>query len=147
VIWIYTYYARSDGLEVLQVIKLQRRAADIVDSNYKCERKFYSAEPLFLLDNNVRYPPELASGPFLLFIGRRTDVSKFGSEFDVNAKLAEWNPDIVIWGYFLGRETSEQDEVDRAIRDYAITHEFKIRQIGYIDRREVYAGFRASCRM
>jgi hypothetical protein len=143
---IHDYFIANDGLAVAQVLKLQRHAREIVNDEYKCERKFYSAEPLFLLDNKVRYPRELAAGPFLLFLGRR-DLTEIGNEFDVTASIKRWNPDVVIWGYFVGSKTSEQDEVDRVIRDYAIAHEFKINLLGRIDGREISLAYRADCKV
>ncbi len=145
-IWL-TYYFFQDGEpDVLRVLRIQARANEIVGSQYKCERKFYSAEPLFLLENRVKYPRELASGPFLLFLGRSANLSRFGNEFDVTTSITRWNPDIVIWGYFLGSKDPGQDEVDRAVRDYAMSREFKVQQIGYIDGKTIYLAYKASCK-
>ena len=142
-----TYHFFQNGEpDVLRVLHIQARANEIIGSQYKCERKFYSAEPLFMLENNVKYPRELASGPFLLFLGRSAELSKFGNEFEVTTSITRWNPDIVIWGYFLGSESPGQDEVERAVRDYAISHEFKLQPIGYIDRKTIYLAYKANCK-
>jgi len=137
---------RSGGVALLQVLELKRHAREIVGTEYKCERKFYSAEPLFLLDNKVKYPPELAAGPFLLFLGRR-DLTGIGSDFDITTSIRRWNPDVVIWGYYLGSKVSEQNDVDRAISDYAIRAEFKVTLLGPIDGRDIFLGYRADCKM
>jgi hypothetical protein len=134
----------NDGLAVVQILKLQKHAREIVDNNYKCERKFYSAEPLFLLDNKVKYPRELAAGPFLLFLGRR-NLTGIGKDFDVAASIERWNPDVVIWGYFLGNKP-ERDEVDRAVRDYAIERAFTITSVGHLEGRDIYLAYRSDCR-
>ena len=141
--FIQDNFSANDGLAVVQILKLQKHAREIVGNNYKCERKFYSAEPIFLLDNRVKYPRELAAGPFLLFLGRR-DLTGIGNDFDVTASIERWNPDVVIWGYFLG-SNKERDEVDRAIRDYAIERAFKITPLGRLERREIYLAYRADC--
>jgi hypothetical protein len=142
---IWYYSSRSGGLDVLEVIKLQGRAREIVDDQYKCERKFYSAEPLFLLDNKIKYPSELAAGPFLLFLSRR-DLTGIGKDFDVIARINRWKPDVVIWGYFLENITQPADEVDRIIRDYAIEQKFKIAPLGQFDGRDIYLGYRSECK-
>jgi len=138
------YFFQNGGPDVLRVLNIQARAKELIGSQYKCERKFYSAEPLFLLENDVKYPRELASGPFLLFLGRHTQLSKFGNDFDVNTSITRWNPDIVIWGYFVG--DPGLDELDRAVRDYAISREFEVQPIGYIDRKTIYLAYKANCK-
>src|SRR5262249_42073311 len=100
---IWYYFSQSRGFDVLQVVRLQGYARGIVDSRYKCERRFYSAEPLFLLDDKVQYPRELVTGPFLLFLGRR-DITRIGKDFDVTERINRWKPDVVIWGYFPKRK-------------------------------------------
>jgi hypothetical protein len=135
----------NHGPALWQVVNIQSNARKIVDSNYKCDRRFYSAEPIFLLDNKVKYPRELAAGPFLLFLGRRA-LTEIGSEFDVTSRIKSWDPDVVIWGYFLDRESSEREEVDKAIRDYAIARRFKTQIIGNLVDREIYLAYRADCK-
>ena len=85
---------------------------------YRCERKLYSAEPLFLLENDVKYPPELAAGPFWMFL-RGEPVARKGKQFDLDAHIKAWNPDVVIWGFYLNSATPAEVAVDRTIRDYA----------------------------
>ena len=133
------------GPALRQVMDIQSNVRKIVDSNYKCDRRFYSAEPIFLLDNKVKYPRELAAGPFLLFLGRRA-LSEIGSDFDVTSRIKLWDPDVVIWGYFLDDEGSARDEVDRAIRDYAIAGKFKVQIVGNIDGHKIYLAYRADCK-
>ena len=135
----------THGPALRQVINIQSEVRKIVDSNYKCDRRFYSAEPIFLLDNKIKYPRELAAGPFLLFLGRRA-LTEIGSDFDVMSRIKLWNPDVVIWGYFLDDEVSARDEVDRVIRDYAIARKFKAQLVGTLDGHKIYLAYRADCR-
>ena len=135
----------THGPALRQVMDIQSEARKIVDSNYKCDRRFYSAEPIFLLDNKIKYPRELAAGPFLLFLGRRA-LTEIGSDFDVMSRIKLWDPDVVIWGYFLDDEVSERDEVDRAIRDYAIARKFKAQIVGDLDGHKIYLAYRADCK-
>ena len=141
----YNFFQNGEP-DVLRVLRIQAHASEIIGSQYKCERKLYSAEPLFMLENNVKYPRELASGPFLLFLGRSAELSKLGNEFEVTTSITRWNPDIVIWGYFLGSESPGQDEVDRAVWNYAISREFKIQSIGSIDGKTIYLAYKANCK-
>ena len=135
----------THGPALRQVMDIQSNVRKIVDSNYKCDRRFYSAEPIFLLDNKIKYPRELAAGPFLLFLGRRA-LTEIGSDFDVMSRIKLWDPDVVIWGYFLDDEVSERDEVDRAIRDYAIARKFKAQIVGNLDGHKIYLAYRADCK-
>jgi hypothetical protein len=128
-----------------QVMTIQSNARKIVDSNYKCDRRFYSAEPIFLLDNKIKYPRELGAGPFLLFLGRRAPT-EMGSDFDIMSRIKSWDPDIVIWGYFLNDETSERDEVDRAVRDYAIARKFETQFLGNLVGHKIYLAYRPDCK-
>jgi hypothetical protein len=135
----------THGPALWQVMNIQSNVRKIVDSNYKCDRRFYSAEPALLLDNKIKYPRELAAGPYLLFLGRRA-LTEIGSDFDVMLRIKLWDPDVVIWGYFLDSKISEQDEVDRAIRDYAIARKFKAQIVGNLDGHKIYLAYRADCK-
>ena len=139
------YLNGSRGFDVVEAIRIKNRAHEIVDAGYKCERQFYSAEPLFLLDHRVRYPRELAAGPFLLFLGRR-DLRKIGADFDVTNRIKQWKPDIVVWGYFVDSTTPAADEVDRIVRTYAVQQNFKVVPLGSFDQRDIYLGYRRGCR-
>ncbi len=139
------YVAPDGNLEVAQVLKVQDNARRALGDDYVCERKLYSAEPLFLLENNVKYPPELAAGPFLLFLRSET-LARQGKEFDLDAHIRKWNPDIVIWGYYVGSPDPAEDAVDRFIRDYAADHAFVVTSIGQIDGHAIQLGYRAGCK-
>jgi hypothetical protein len=69
-------------------------------------------------------PTRTSGGTFSSLLGRRALV-EIGSDFDVMSRIKSWEPDVVIWGYYLDDEISERAEVDRAIRDYAIARKFK----------------------
>ena len=109
---------RPGGSAVAQVLTLQRNARQIVMNDYTCARRFYSLAPLFLLENGVRYPPELAAGPFLMFLrGQR-----FGDGqpvLDLSARLKTWDPDIVLWGYYLDNPDPNAIAADREVRNSA----------------------------
>ena len=79
---------RDRTLLVTQVLNAQHKARQIAVDGYGCERKFYSAAPLFLLENEIKYPPELAAGPFLMFFLRGGELAKKGEEFDLAAHRA-----------------------------------------------------------
>jgi hypothetical protein len=139
-------HVMPDGnLAVAQVLEMQNNARQIVVNDYKCERKLYTAEPLFLLENDVKYPPELAAGPFLMFL-RSEALAQKGEQFDLDAHIKKWNPDVVIWGYYLGSPERSEDAVDSIIRDYAINHAFVVTTLGHIDGHVIELGYRAGCK-
>jgi hypothetical protein len=142
---IYQEVQLDGNMAVAQVVKLQDRAREIVGNGYSCERKFYSAAPLFLLANTVKYPPELAAGPFLMFIRGEGPVHA-GQAFDVEAHIKKWNPDVVLWGYYLDAPDAKEDAVDRAIRNYAVDHAFVVVTLGEIEGHLIKLGYRAGCR-
>ena len=118
----------------------------MVGSGYRCERKLFTTVPLFLLENDVKYPPELAAGPFLMIFLRGDTLVQKGLAFDVEAHIKKWDPDIVIWGYFLGSHDPAEDAVDRSIRDYATSHSFAVASLGKVDGHEIELGYRAGCK-
>jgi 4-amino-4-deoxy-L-arabinose transferase-like glycosyltransferase len=136
---------RDGDLVVSQVLKAQSNARQIVVNGYNCERKLYTAAPLFLLENEVKYPPEFAAGPFLLFL-RGEPLARKGEEFDIDAHIKKWNPDIVMWGYHLGSREAAEDAVDRFMRDYAIGHHFVVQSIGQVDGHTIELGYRPGCK-
>jgi hypothetical protein len=138
---------RDRTLLVTQVLNAQHKARQVAVDGYSCERKFYSAAPLFLLENEIRYPPELAAGPFLMFFLRGEELAKKGEEFDLDAHIKAWNPDIVIWGYHIGSHEPAEDAVDRYIRDYAANHAFIVTPLGQVDGHDIELGYRAGCKL
>jgi hypothetical protein len=136
---------RNGGLAVAQVRDVQNHARRIVASDHSCERKLYTAAPLFLLENGVKYPPEMAAGPFQMFL-RSEALAQKGEAFDLNAKVKKWNPDIVIWGYHLGSHDPAENAVDRFIRDYAIGHGFVVTSIGQVGGHAIELGYWPGCK-
>ncbi len=135
-----------DGnLAVAQLRTLQAKARQIVGKDYACDRRLYTASPLFLLENGVKYPPEMAAGPFLMFL-RGEAVARKGDQFDLEAHIRTWNPDIAIWGYYLDSTDPAEAEVDRIIRDYAIGHGFAVTAIGQMSGHRIELGTRPGCR-
>lgn len=139
------YVAPDGNLEVAQVLKVQNKARQIVVNDYRCERKLYTAEPLFLLENEIKYPPELAAGPFLMFL-RSEALARKGEQFDLDAHIKKWNPDVVIWGYYIGSPEPTEDAVDRIIRNYAVNNAFVVTALGQIDGHAIELGYRAGCK-
>ncbi len=137
---------RDRSLLVTQVLDVQRKARQIAVEGYSCERKFFSAAPLFLLENEIKYPPEFAAGPFLMFFLRGEELAKKGEAYDLDAHIKAWNPDIVIWGYHVGSRELAEDTVDRAIRDYAVKSAFIVTPLGQVDGHDIALGYRAGCK-
>jgi hypothetical protein len=137
---------RDRSLLVTQVLDVQRKARQIAVEGYSCERKFFSAAPLFLLENVIKYPPEFAAGPFLMFFLRGEELAKKGEAYDLDAHIKAWNPDIVIWGYHVGSRELAEDTVDRAIRDYAVKSAFIVTPLGQVDGHDIALGYRAGCK-
>ncbi len=137
---------RDRSLVVSQVLEAQKKARRIVMDGYSCERKLYTTAPLFLLENEVRYPTELAVGPFLMFFLRGEVLEQKGQAFDLDAHIKKWNPDIVIWGYHIGSRDPAEDAVDRFIRDYATSHAFVVTSLGQVDGHPIELGYRAGCK-
>jgi len=137
---------RNGNVVVAEVLKAQKAARQIVASDYRCERRLYTTVPLFLLENNVKYPPELAAGPFLMIFLRGDPLVQKGVAFDVEAHIKKWDPDVVIWGYFLGSSDPAENAVDRSIRDYALSRGFVVTPLGQVDGHDIELGYRAGCR-
>jgi len=138
--------SRDGDLVAVEVLKTQKAARQVVAGGYRCERKLYTTVPLFLLENDIKYPPELAAGPFLMIFLRGDSLVKKGLAFDIDQHINKWDPDIVIWGYFLGSHDAAEDAVDRSIRDYAISHSFAVASLGKVDGHEIELGYRTGCR-
>lgn len=140
-----SYWLNFSGkaFDVVEVIKIQNRAQKIVDLTYSCSGKLYTAEPVFLLNAKIQYPRELAAGPFLLFL--QQDLRKLGDDFDVTNRIERWQPDIVIWGYYVNRDPTG-DKVDRIVQSYAVRHNFKIVPLGSLDQSKIYLAYRRGCR-
>ena len=138
--------SRDASVAVAEVLKVQTSARTLVQNGYHCERRLYTTVPLFLLENDIKYPSELAAGPFLMFFLRGAALVQKREAFDLDAHIKKWNPDIVIWGYFLGSHDAAEDEVDRSIRDYAVGRNFVIASIGNVDGHDIKFAYRAGCR-
>ena len=136
--------APDGNLGAVQLRMVQGNARQAVGKGYACDRKLYSASPLFLLENGVKYPPEMAAGPFLMFL-RGDAVASKGNQFDLEAHLSAWNPDIAIWGYYLDSSDPAEADVDRIIRDYAIGHDFVVTPIGQMAGHKIEIGTRPGC--
>jgi hypothetical protein len=137
---------RDRTLLLTQVLNVQHKARQMAVDGYSCERKFFSAAPLFLLENEIKYPPEFGAGPFLMFFLRGEELAKIGEAYDLDAHIKAWNPDIVIWGYHIGSREPAEDAVDRTIRDYAVSHAFVVTPLGQVDGHDIELGYRAGCR-
>lgn len=136
---------REDNV-VSQVLKVQKKARQVAVDNYSCERKLYTTTPLFLLENEIKYPPELVAAPFLMLLLRGEVLERIGEAYDLDAHMNKWNPDIVVWGYFIGSRNAAEDAVDRFVQDYAVNHAFVVTSLGQVNGREIELGYRPGCK-
>ena len=136
---------REDDV-VAQVLKVQKKARQVAVDDYKCERRLYTTTPLFLLENEIKYPPELVAAPFLMLLLRGEVLARKGEAYDLDAHMNKWNPDIVVWGYFLGSQDGAEDAVDRFVHDYAVNHAFVVTSLGQVNGRKIELGYRAGCK-
>ena len=137
---------RDGNVAMAEVLKVQKEARRIVVNDYRCDRRLYSTVPLFLLENEVKYPPELVAGPFLMFFLRGDALAQKGEEFDLKSHIEKWNPDVVIWGYFLDSNDNAERAVDGFIRDFAIGHQFVTVPLGRVDGHDITLGYRSGCK-
>jgi hypothetical protein len=136
---------RKDNV-VTQVLAVQNKARQVAVNDYRCERRLYTITPLFLLENEVRYPPELVAAPFLMILLRGDVLTQKGEAYDLAAHMNKWNPDIVVWGYFLGSQNAAEDAVDRSVRDYATSHAFVVTPLGQVNGHDIELGYRPGCK-
>jgi len=136
---------REDNV-VTQVLKVQKKARQIAVDDYRCQRRLYTTTPLFLLENEIKYPPELVAAPFLMLLLRGEVLARKGEAYDLDAHMNKWDPDIVIWGYFLGSQDGAEDAVDRFVHDYAVNHAFIVTPLGQVNGREIELGYRPDCK-
>lgn len=136
---------REDNV-VAQVLKVQKKARQAAVDDYRCQRRLYTTTPLFLLENEIKYPPELVAAPFLMLLLRGEVLARKGEAYDLNAHINKWNPDIVVWGYFLGSQDGAEDAVDRFVHDYAVNHAFIVTSLGQVNGHEIELGYRPGCK-
>jgi hypothetical protein len=132
-----------DGIALTQVLRTQAKAHRVIGKDYLCERKLYSPEPLFLL-GGAKYPPELAAGPYVMSL--RSESAMGGDDPQFIARIEAWNPDVVIWGYFLGGPDRGNDAVDRMTRDYALAHNFTVVPLGRVAGHAIELAYRPGCK-
>jgi len=137
---------RDGNVALAEVLKVQKEARRVVVNDYRCDRRLYSTVPLFLLENEVRYPPELVAGPFLMFFLRGNELAQKGLEFDLKSHIEKWNPDVVIWGYFLDSHDDAERAVDAFIRGYALDQHFIAVPLGRVDGHDITLGYRSGCK-
>ncbi len=131
---------------VTQVRAVQMKARQVAVNDYRCERKLYTITPLFLLENEIKYPPELVAAPFLMLLLRGDVLAQKGEAYDLAAHMSKWNPDLVVWGYFIGSQNAAEDVVDRSVRDYATGHSFVVTRLGQVNGHEIELGYRPGCK-
>jgi len=136
---------RKDNV-VTQVLAVQKKARQVVVNDYKCERRVYTTTPLFLLENEIKYPPELVAAPFLMLLLRGEVLARKGEAYDLEAHMNKWSPDIVVWGYFLDSRDGAEDAVDRFVKDYAVNHAFIVTSLGQVNGHEIKLGYRPDCK-
>jgi hypothetical protein len=144
----------TGDLLMLKAVKIQRQAARIAATLNNCDRRFYSAEPLFLLTEDVKYPAELGAGPFLLALrGGLLKPEDVG--VDIDARLKEWAPNLVIYGYYGPWQKNSQpavpdfssfSEVDDKIRNYANERGFETMPVGVVENETITIAYDKACR-
>ena len=128
---------------MLEVVKMQQQAARIAATLSKCDKRLYSSQPLFLLSADVKYPAELGAGPFLLALrGGRLRPEDFG--VDIEARLKEWAPNILIYGFY-ANPNSNFSEVDDKIENYGKEHGFETTALGTVTNRKVILAYDKAC--
>jgi hypothetical protein len=136
---------RQDNV-VTQVLAVQKKARQVAVNDYRCDRRVYTTTPLFLLENEIKYPPELVAAPFLMLLLRGDVLARKGEAYDLEAHMNKWSPDIVVWGYFLDSRDGAEDAVDRFVKDYAINRAFVVTSLGQVNGHEIKLGYRAGCK-
>lgn len=131
------------GLAMLEVVRMQRRAEGLAATMNKCDRRLYSPEPLFLLSEDIKYPAELVSGPFLLAL-RGGNLKKEDYGIDIDARINEWAPTLLIYGYY-ANEHNNFSEIDEKMQVYAADHSFETRTLGVLDGRTVVMAYSKAC--
>ncbi len=136
--------ASERHLAILEVVNMQRQAANIAATLTKCDRRIYTSQPLFLLSKDVQYPAELGAGPFLLALRggmlRPEDVG-----VDIDARLDSWAPNILIYGFYADRNYNNFLEVDSKVQDYAKAHGFETKVLGAVTNRDVIVAYNKAC--
>jgi hypothetical protein len=125
---------------------VQKKARQVAVNDYRCDRRVYTTTPLFLLENEIKYPPELVAAPFLMLLLRGDVLARKGEAYDLEAHMNKWSPDIVVWGYFLDSRDGAEDAVDRFVKDYAINRAFVVTSLGQVNGHEIKLGYRAGCK-
>ena len=139
-----TQLVRSQkGLAMLEVVRMERRAERVAAAMNKCDRRLYSPEPLFLLNEDIKYPAELVSGPFLLAL-RGGNLKKDDYGVDVDARINEWAPNLLIYGYY-SDEHNSFSEIDEKVQMYATDHSFQTNTLGVLGGRTVFIAYNKAC--
>lgn len=134
-------FLRLNEYSVSQVASIQERARATVSVLGGCapRPRVFTTQPAFFLADNVEYFPATAAGPFWF---RLFDGLPRGHEHsrDIEADLEAFQPDIVVFGYYLG--DSGVGNVDRMLRDYSIRYDMVESAIGSIHGQEIVLGRR-----
>jgi hypothetical protein len=131
-------------LAIFEVTKMQREAARIAKTLSKCDRRLYSSQPLFLLSKDVKYPVELGAGPFLLAL-RGGALKPENVGVDIDARLNEWAPNVLIYGFYADQNYGNFLEVDDKIHNYAKEHGFKTVTLGTVTNRTIVMAYDGAC--
>jgi hypothetical protein len=135
---------REKDLVILEVVKMQRKAARIAETLTKCDRRFYSSQPLFLLSKDVKYPAELGAGPFLMAL-RGGALKPEDVGVDIDARLKEWVPNLVIYGFYADHNYKNFLEVDDKIQNYAAEHGFQTMPLGTVTNHTIVIAYDKAC--
>jgi flagellar biogenesis protein FliO len=135
--------ASEKGLAMWDAVKMQQRASLIAGTLGKCDKRLYSSQPLFLLSKDVKYPAELGTGPFLLALrGGKLKAQDIG--VDIDARLAEWAPTLLIYGFYSG-QNDNFGEVDDKIQHYGEERGFETVTLGSVTNRKIVIAYEKAC--
>ena len=132
------------NLAIVETVKMQKQAARIAATLKSCDKRLYSSQPLFLLSKDVKYPAELGAGPFMLALrGGKLRPEDVG--VDIDARLKEWAPNLLIYGFYADHNYGNFLEVDAKIENYAQAHGFETVPLGTVTNRTVVIAYDKAC--
>lgn len=132
------------NLAIVETVKMQKHAERIATTLKNCDKRLYTSQPLFLLSKDVKYPAELGAGPFMLALrGGKLRPEEVG--VDIDTRLKEWAPNLLIYGFYADHNYGNFLEVDAKIQNYAQSHGFETVPLGTVTNRTVFIAYDKAC--
>ena len=128
--------------KLYKTIAVQEKARAVIGSQYICNRRLFTSQPLFLLDDRVIYPEVSASGPFGLLVYEGLPVGH-KSKRDIMVEMEKFDPDIVVYGYYAGASTLAV--VDAKIKEFARLRDFETVNVGAVYNNDIVVAFKRGC--